>query len=69
MYRISGLVHREVVQSFEQEMQTAGADYEVVSFPGIKHSFTNPDADQFAQRFDMPLAYDQAADQESWQGM
>jgi dienelactone hydrolase len=55
------------VTTFEQEMQAAGADYEVVSYPGVKHSFTNPDADQFAKRFGMPLAYDQHADADSWQ--
>ncbi|WP_455234867.1 dienelactone hydrolase family protein [Thiogranum longum] len=57
------------VQGFEQEMKAAGVDYEVHSYPGVKHSFTNPDADSFAERFDMPLAYDEAADKDSWQRM
>jgi dienelactone hydrolase len=44
-------------------MDAAGAKYEVVSFPGAKHSFTNPDADKAG----MPqLAYDAKADTESW---
>ena len=55
------------VTAFEQEMQAAGADYELVSYPGVKHSFTNPDADQLAKRFGMPLAYDRHADEDSWQ--
>lgn len=55
------------VAAFDQEMQSAGADYELVSYPGVKHSFTNPDADKFAQRFGMPLAYDKHADEDSWQ--
>ncbi len=57
----------EVVAAFEQEMQAAGADYELVSYPGVKHSFTNPDADKLAERFGMPLAYDKHADEASWQ--
>jgi dienelactone hydrolase len=57
----------EVVAAFDQEMQAAGADYELISYPGVKHSFTNPGADEFAQRFGMPLAYDKHADEDSWQ--
>lgn len=56
----------QVVAGFEKEMQAAGADYRVVSYPGVKHSFTNPEADGFAQRFGMPLAYDKHADEDSW---
>ena len=55
------LVPPEQVQAFEQEMQAAGVDYMLVNYPGVKHSFTNPDADSFGERFDMPLAYDAAA--------
>lgn len=57
----------EQVAAFKQEMETAQADYRFVSYPGVKHSFTNPAADDFAQRFDMPLAYDAKADKDSWQ--
>lgn len=56
----------EQVQAFEQEMQAAGVDFTVVNYPGVKHSFTNPDADSFGKRFDMPLAYDAKADADSW---
>lgn len=54
------------VDGFKAEMDGAGVDYFVVSYPGVKHSFTNPEADGFAARFDMPLGYDAAADQDSW---
>jgi dienelactone hydrolase len=60
-------VPAEQVQAFEQEMQAAGVDYMLVNYPGVKHSFTNPDADSFGERFDMPLAYDADADADSWQ--
>lgn len=39
----------------------------MVTYPGVKHSFTNPDADELGRKFDLPLAYDAAADQDSWQ--
>lgn len=54
------------VDSFRQDMDKAGARLTLVSYPGVKHSFTNPEADQLAARFGLPLAYDQAADQDSW---
>jgi dienelactone hydrolase len=56
----------EQVEAFEKEMQAAGVDYTLVNYPGVKHSFTNPDADSFGKRFDMPLAYDAGADADSW---
>jgi dienelactone hydrolase len=59
-------VGAEAVEAFEKEMQAAGADYQLVNYPGVKHSFTNPEADAFAQRFGMPLAYDKQADDDSW---
>lgn len=57
----------ETVSAFEQEMQAADVDYRLVNYPGVKHSFTNPGADAFAERFGMPLAYDKHADEDSWQ--
>lgn len=57
----------EQVQAFEQEMQAAGVDFTLVNYPGVKHSFTNPDADRFGKQFDMPLAYDAGADADSWE--
>lgn len=59
----------EQVQAFEQEMQRAGVDFTLVNYPGVKHSFTNPEADSFGKRFDMPLAYDEKADHDSWERM
>ena len=56
----------DVVKAFEKEMQDAKADYKLVSYPGVMHSFTNPDADKFAKQFDLPLKYDAEADRDSW---
>lgn len=59
----------EQVQAFEQEMSAANAMYELVSYSGVKHSFTNPAADAVAERFNMPLAYNEQADAASWRRM
>jgi len=57
------MVPPEQVQAFEQEMRAAGAKVEVVTYPGAKHGFTNPDADKAG----IPaVGYDANADQESW---
>ncbi|PYP38963.1 MAG: dienelactone hydrolase [Gemmatimonadetes bacterium] len=56
----------EQVEAFRKEMQAAGARFEVVTYPGAKHGFTNPDAGTYG----MPqLAYDAAADRQSWAAM
>jgi dienelactone hydrolase len=59
----------EQIDAFKKEMDAAGADYTFIAYEGAKHSFTNPDADQFGAQFNLPLAYNQAADEKSWQDM
>jgi dienelactone hydrolase len=60
-------VKPETVAAFKKEMETAKVKYKFVNYPGAKHSFTNPDADANARKFDMPaLAYNAKVDKESW---
>ncbi len=61
------MIPADTVAAFRKEMESAGADFKVVTYPGVKHSFTNPDADELGRRFNLPLAYNAAADQDSWQ--
>lgn len=44
------------VEGFRQDMDKVGARLTLVSYPGVKHSFTNPEADQLGARFGLPLA-------------
>jgi dienelactone hydrolase len=47
-------------------MEAAGANFQIVSYAGAKHSFTNPAADAVG----MPaLAYNAEAALKSWQAM
>lgn len=62
-------VSAEQIAAFKAEMDAAGADYTFINYPGVRHSFTNPGADKFGERFGLPLAYDAAADADSWQAM
>lgn len=57
----------EQVAAFKQEMDAAGANYELVEYAGAKHGFTNPKATELGQQNQLPLAYDAAADAASWQ--
>lgn len=57
----------EQIGAFKQEMKNAGADFRFIEYPGAIHSFTNPDADEYAKRFNLPLGYNAKADKESWE--
>ncbi len=60
------MVPPEQVAAFKEEMTKAGASFRYVGYPGVMHSFTNPDADRYAAQFKLPLAYNSNADQTSW---
>jgi len=62
-------VKPESIKEFKREMTAADVDFKFVNLPGAVHSFTNPDADVFAKKFNIPLAYSKDADEKSWQGM
>jgi dienelactone hydrolase len=62
-------VNAEQRAAFKQDMTQAGVQYEMIDYPGAKHAFTNPQADQYGTQFKLPLAYNAKADQLSWQKM
>jgi dienelactone hydrolase len=54
---------REKIAAFRKEMTDAGARFEIIVYPGVKHAFTQP----YADRAGRPgLAYNADADQKSW---
>ena len=54
------------VNALAEEMTKAQADWQIMSYGGTVHSFTNPDAD----RVGVPgLAYNTLADERSWKAM
>lgn len=56
----------EQVTAFTQEMKAAGANFQLVSYPGVKHGFTNPDAGKAGME---ALEYNAEADKNSWAAM
>lgn len=62
-------VKPEQITGFIDEMNQAEAFYRFIIYSGAKHSFTNPGADEFGEKFDLPLEYNPQADRDSWQHM
>jgi dienelactone hydrolase len=60
------LVPAASLADFAAEMTAAGASFDIVSYPGVRHTFTNPEADDWARRYGLPLGYDRHADEDSW---
>lgn len=60
-------VPAEQIAAFSSEMARAGVDLRFVNYAGARHSFTNPAADDYAKRFNMPIAYHPEADRRSWE--
>ena len=63
------MVPDEQVNQFRKQMDSIGADYTFKSYPGALHAFTNPAATAIGQRYNIPIAYDAAADSASWNDM
>jgi dienelactone hydrolase len=61
------MVPYDAVKAFEDEMNKAGADWQLISYAKTKHSFTNVDAASAG----MPAAleYNKQTDQRSWKAM
>ena len=62
-------ISKEAVDQFKLEMDSAGADYEFISYKGAFHGFSNPAADERGIKFNLPLAYNESADRNSWESM
>jgi dienelactone hydrolase len=54
------------VNAFAEEMTKAKADWQVISYGGTVHSFTNPDADKVGN---LGISYNKLADERSWKAL
>jgi len=65
------------VEAFRKEMTDAGAKFEIVTYPGVMHAFTEPYAKQemvnlggeMAKGEERGIKYNAAADEQSWAAM
>ena len=60
-------VSKEQLDAFKKVMENTNSSYELVVYQGVQHSFTNPDADKYGKKFDLPLVYNEDADKKSWE--
>jgi len=63
------MVTEQHVSDFKAAMDAAGADYTYISYEGVKHAYTNKEADSLGAEFNIPLGYDAKADSASWEEM
>jgi dienelactone hydrolase len=57
------------VEQFKHQMDSIGASYIFKGYDGATHAFTNPNATAMGQKFNLPIAYNAAADTASWNEM
>jgi dienelactone hydrolase len=62
-------VKKEEVDRFKKQMDSIQADYTFKAYPGAGHAFSNPKATEVGKRFNIPIAYNAAADSASWNDM
>ncbi len=62
-------VSRESIVAFKTALDSIGATYEYIAYPGVKHSYTSKEADANGEKFNLPLAYNDDANQKSWESL
>lgn len=62
-------VPADQVAQFRKQMDSVGAKYTFKVYDGATHAFSNPDATANGKKFNLPIAYNAAADSASWNDM
>ncbi len=60
------MVKPEDLKDIQKEFKEAGIDMQLKNYDGAQHAFTNPGATELGKKFALPLSYNAAADQDSW---
>lgn len=63
------MVEQSALSSLMEAFDSVETEATLVQYPNAMHAFTNPYVDEKASEFDLPLAYNPAADAASWQVM
>lgn len=66
---IDKFVSENDINAFEHQLDSIKADYKFVVYANATHAFTNPDATKIGLKFNMPIAYNEKADIDSWNDM
>ena len=57
------------IDIFKKQLDSIKADYTFKVYPDAMHAFTNPAATEAGKKFNLPIAYNAAADSASWNDM
>ena len=57
------------IASFKGNLDSLHVPYSFIVYPNATHAFTNPNATANGKMFNMPIAYNEAADKKSWNDM
>lgn len=63
------LIDAGQLKGFKSVMDKIGASYDFIQLPGALHGFSNPMATTNGEKYGLPLAYNEFADQSSWAHM
>lgn len=61
------MVSEKERNNFVAEMKAAGVNFKNVVYPDATHAFSNPKATEIGKRFNLPIAYNEAADKKSFE--
>lgn len=53
-------------ETFKHNMDKVGGYYKYVSIPGAKHGFTNPRSTELGKKYNLDIAYNKMADEQTW---
>lgn len=62
-------VPADEIEAFKKEMTDYKIDFKFINYPDAIHSFTNPASTEVGKKFNLKVAYNKEADQNSWQEM
>ena len=62
-------VSQNDVAEFKHQLDSIGADYQLIFYANATHAFTNPEATSIGKKFNMPFEHNQKADTDSWNDM
>jgi dienelactone hydrolase len=61
-----GWAPAESLEALKNEMQNAGAEFRIITYPDTVHAFSRPDADLKAKKDKLPIRYNAKVDKQSW---
>jgi dienelactone hydrolase len=59
-------VSADEIATLKKEMKANKADFSFIDYADATHAFTNPFSTEVGKKFNIPIAYNQAADEKSW---